>query len=44
MGRKINQTPNATMPKTTILATKSPQKVEKIQQQIPHMMLIYDYR
>lgn len=35
MGRKINQTINAAMPRTTILATKSPQRVEKMQQQIP---------
>jgi hypothetical protein len=35
MGRKISQTTNATMLKTTILTTKSPQKVEKMLQQIP---------
>lgn len=35
MGRKISQTTNAAMPRTNILATKSPQRVEKMQQQIP---------
>jgi hypothetical protein len=35
MGRKISQTINVAMPKTTILATKNPQRVEKMQQQIP---------
>jgi hypothetical protein len=35
MGRKISQTTNAAMPRTTILATKNPQRVEKMQQQIP---------